>query len=146
MKQRIAAAANQEPDPSDGELRPPYGYHLKFCTSSYKDAGQLRARFRRRGEATLHPYEVMSEDDTLMFGAMYCPHEHGEDDMAELVEVLNIDSSWLHWDANSARIEMPIIIAEELAEKLATPFAVVEVHPTHERLEVSLTWLNQHRP
>jgi hypothetical protein len=146
MKQRISAAANNEPDPKDGELRQPYGYHLKFCTSSYKDAGQLRARFRRRGEATLRPYEVMSEDDTLMFGAMYCPQEHGQDDMQELVEVLNIDSSWLRWDESCARIEMPIIIAEELAEKLATPFAVVEVHPTHERLEVSLTWLNQYRP
>ena len=38
-------------------------YHLKFCTASYKDAGQLRARFRRRGEATLRPYEQLSEDD-----------------------------------------------------------------------------------
>ena len=41
-------------------------FHLKFCTASYKDAGQLRARFRRRAVSTLRPYETLSEDDTIL--------------------------------------------------------------------------------
>ena len=35
-------------------------FHVKFCTASFKDAGQLRARFRRRAEVTLRPYEIIS--------------------------------------------------------------------------------------
>ena len=44
------------------------------------------------------------------------------------------------------RIEMPVELAEALAEEVNAPVAIIEVHPTHERLEVSLVWLNDHRP
>ena len=46
-------------------------YHLKFCTAHYKDAGQLEHRFKRRATVTMRPYEVLSEDDTLLFGAIH---------------------------------------------------------------------------
>jgi len=146
LKQRVTAAGDGVDDPHDGQRRQHYGYHLKFCTSSYKDAGQLRARFRRRGEVMLKPYEVLTEDDTLSYGVLYCPPEHADDDMHELIEKLDIDSTWLGWDANNGRIELPISVAEHISELVEAPVAVVEVHPTFERLEVSLTWLNEHRP
>jgi hypothetical protein len=38
------------------------------------------------------------------------------------------------------------MLAEEIADEITAPAALVEVHPTHERLEVSLVWLNDHRP
>ena len=117
-------------------------YHLKFCTASYKDAGQLRARFRRRAEATLRPYEVLSEDDTILFGAIPTEPEDARDDMLELQDVLTITPSWLRYDAIAKRIEMPLSVAEELAEILAVPVQMIEVHPTHERLEVSTVHLN----
>ena len=117
-------------------------FHLKFCTASYKDAGQLRARFRRRAEATLRPYEVLSEDDTILFGAIPTEPEDARDDMIELQETLQISSSWLRYDATARRIEMPLSVAEELAEVLSVPVQMVEVHPTHERLEVSIVHLN----
>ena len=117
-------------------------FHLKFCTASYKDAGQLRARFRRRAEATLRPYEVLSEDDTILFGAIPTEPEDARDDMMELQETLQISSSWLRYDATARRIEMPLSVAEELAEVLSVPVQMVEVHPTHERLEVSIVHLN----
>jgi hypothetical protein len=41
---------------------------------------------------------------------------------------------------------MPVELAEEFAEAVNAPVAIIEVHPTHERLEVSLTWLNSQRP
>ena len=120
-------------------------YHLKFCTASYKDAGQLRARFRRRGEATLRPYEQLSEDDTILFGAIPTEPEDARDDVEELRETLAIDSAWLRYDGQTQRIEMPVSVAEELAEILSVPVLMVEVHPTHERLEVSVIHLNEHR-
>ena len=106
----------------------------------------MRARFRRRGEVMLKPYEILTEDDTLSYGVLFCPPEHAEDDMDELIEKLDIDSTWLGWDANNGRIELPISVAEHIAELVEAPVAVVEVHPTFERLEVGLIWLNEYRP
>ena len=117
-------------------------FHLKFCTASYKDAGQLRARFRRRAEATLRPYEILSEDDTILFGAIPTEPEDARDDMMELQETLQLNPSWLRYDANARRIELPLSVAEDLVGLLSVPVQMVEVHPTHDRLEVSVVHLN----
>ena len=119
--------------------------HVKFCTASYKDAGQLRSRFRRRGEATLRPYEVLSEDDTILFGAVPCALEDAADDVLELSEALGLTEGWIRYDGATQRIEMPLSAAEEIAEHLDVPVMLVEVHPTHERLEVGLVHLNDSR-
>ena len=37
---------------------------------------------------------------------------------------------------------MPLSVAEELAELLSVSVQMVEVHPTHDRLEVSVVHLN----
>lgn len=120
-------------------------YHLKFCTAKYKDAGQLRNRFKRRGQATLRPYEVLSDDDTILFGAIPTPLADASDDLAELKSTLNITDGWMRYDGSSQRIELPLSLAEELAPHLSVPVMLVEVHPTHERLEVGLVHLNDHR-
>ena len=120
-------------------------YHLKFCTAKYKDAGQLRSRFRRRGQATLRPYEVLSDDDTILFGAVPTPLADAVDDMNELQSAMDMAPGWMRYDAINERIEMPLTLAEELAEVLEVPVMLVEVHPTHERLEVGLVHLNDHR-
>jgi len=120
-------------------------YHLKFCTAKYKDAGQLRNRFKRRGQATLRPYEVLSDDDTLLFGAIPTDLQDAQDDMNELNEVLGMAEGWLRYDGVTQRIELPLSVAESLADILDVPVLLVEVHPTHERLEVGVVHLNEHR-
>lgn len=117
-------------------------FHVKFCTASYKDAGQLRNRFKRRGEATLRPYEVLSDDDTIIFGAIPCSLEDAADDVQELAEQLGLHEGWIRYDATSQRIEIPLSAAEEIAEHLSVPVLMVEVHPTHDRLEVGIVNLN----
>ena len=146
LKKRVNNALRGLPDDIDNAIHLPFGFHLKFCTAKFKDAGQLRSRFRRRAEMSMRPYEVLTEDDTLWFGALYCPPEHAQDDIADIAEYYEIDKSWLHWDAKNLRIELPLFLAEEMAETVSVAIAAVEVHPTHERLEVGLTWLNDHRP
>jgi len=146
LKSRVEAAEHGLPDPIDNSMREKYDYHLKFCTASYKDAGQLRARFRRRAGQTLAPHEQLTEDDTIMFGALYSSQTLCENDQQELIEVTGISPDWLHIDLDNERIEMPVDLAEELSDMVNAPVAIVEVHPTHERLEVSLVWLNDHRP
>ena len=120
-------------------------FHVKFCTASFKDAGQLRSRFRRRGEATLRPYEILSGDDTILFGAIPCTLEDAAGDVQELVETLGLHEGWIRYDAPSQRIEIPLSAAEEVAEYLSVPVLMVEVHPTHERLEVGVVHLNEIR-
>ncbi len=120
-------------------------FHLKFCSAQFKDAGQLRARFRRRAEVTLRPYEVLSEDDTIIFGAIPTEMEDAADDIAEIMNELNLSEGWIRYDAGLKRIELPLSAAEEIAEVLEVPVLLVEVHPTHERLEVGSINLNERR-
>ena len=82
-------------------------YHLKFCTAKFKDAGQLRNRFKRRGQATLRPYEVLSDDDTVLFGAIPTSLEDAGEDMAELREELGMAEGWLRYDACSPAHRTP---------------------------------------
>jgi len=142
MRDRVMAAELGEPDPSDGETREAYGYHLKFCTAVYKDAGQLRRRFLRRGEATIAPHEVLTEDGTLMFGAIEASEDTKAEWMSELVSVTGLPERFLLWDGENGRIEMPLVVAESIAEEVDPPVSMVEVLPTHERLEVTVVWLN----
>ncbi len=118
---------------------------VKFCTSTYKDAGQLRNRFRRRGLATLRPYEMLSDDDTIVFGAILTTAEHGNDDFTELQDELDLADGWIRYDDSAERIEIPLSLAENLAEHLEVAVVMVEVHPTHDRLEVGMVHLNAHR-
>lgn len=146
LKNRVRAAESGIPDPEDGEIRGAYGYHLKYCTSVYKDAGQLRRRFLRRGEATLAPHETLTEDGTLLFGAIYCSSEDASEHIKEIMDVCGLPRTFIHHDEKNERIEIPLMLAEDIAEDVHSPIALVEVHPTHERMEMTLVWLNNHRP
>ena len=146
MRTRVQHANANLPDSEDGMTRSAYGYTLKFCTSTYKDSGQLRRRFLRRGEASISPHEQLTEDGTIVFGSIYCSPEDADSHMAEIVAEFDLPAAWMRWDEQNSRLEVPLMLAEEIADEITAPAALVEVHPTHERLEVSLVWLNDHRP
>ena len=46
------------------------------------------------------------------------------------------------WDSEVGRIELPLVIAESIAEEVDAPVAMVEVTPTFDRMEVTVVWLN----
>ena len=142
MKSRVMAAEQGLPDHSDGITREPYGFHLKYCTAVFKDAGQLRRRFLRRGESVIAPHEVLTEDGTLIFGAIDADSGSKDDWMDELVEETGLPRRFLLWDEQNERIEMPLVVAEDIAEEIEDPVFMVEVLPTHERLEVTVVRLN----
>ena len=146
LKNRVRAAESSIPDPEDGTIRDPFGFHLKYCTSVFKDAGQLRRRFLRRGETTISPHETLTDDGTLLFGAIYCSTDDASEYMDEIMQECELPRSFLHFDEEQLRIEIPLLLAEEIAEEVDSPVALVEVHPTHERMEMTLVWLNEHRP
>jgi len=142
MKSRVMAAEQGLPDNSDGITREPYGFHLKYCTAVFKDAGQLRRRFLRRGESVIAPHEVLTEDGTLIFGAIDADSDSKDDWMDELVDETGLPRRFLLWDEHNERIEMPLVVAEDIAEEIEDPVFMVEVLPTHERLEVTVVRLN----
>jgi pyruvate formate-lyase activating enzyme-like uncharacterized protein len=48
----------------------------------------------------------------------------------------------MFFDESNQRIEVPLSMAEELADVIEAPIALVEVHPTYERLEMTVVYLN----
>ena len=88
---------------------------------------------------------MFSDDDTIIFGAIPCSLEDATDDVRELADTLGLHDGWIRYDAPSHRIEIPLSAAEEIAQHLSVPVMMVEVHPTHERLEVGVVNLNSIR-
>ena len=143
MRDRVMAASIGAPDPQEGTVREPYPYHLKFCTATYKDSGQLRRRFIRRGEHTISPHEILTEDGTLLFGAVDCSLEDSEDWIEEIHTETGLPRRFMLYDSDNERIELPLSMAEELVGEIEAPISLVEVHPTHERLEMTVVYLNR---
>ncbi len=143
MRDRVMAASIGAPDPEEGTVREPYPYHLKFCTATYKDSGQLRRRFIRRGEHTISPHEILTEDGTLLFGAVDCSLEDSEDWIEEIHTETGLPRRFMLYDSDNERIELPLSMAEELVGEIEAPISLVEVHPTHERLEMTVVYLNR---
>ena len=142
MKSRVNAAEQGLQDPLDGDSREPYGFHLKFCTAVFKDAGQLRRRFLRRGESTISPHEVLTEDGTLIFGAIDADEGSKDNWISEIAQETGLPRRFLLWDDENDRIEMPLVIAEDIADEIEDPVFMIEVLPTHERTEVTAVRLN----
>ena len=88
---------------------------------------------------------MLSDDDTIVFGAILTTAEHGNDDFEELQSELNLADGWIRYDNSAERIEIPLSLAENLAEHLEVAVVMVEIHPTHDRLEVGMVHLNTHR-
>ena len=143
MRDRVMAASIGAADPEDGTVRKPYPYHLKFCTATYKDSGQLRRRFIRRGEHTISPHEILTEDGTLLFGAVDCSQEDSEGWIEEIHTETGLPRRFMLYDSENERIELPLSMAEELVGDIDAPISLVEVHPTHERLEMTVVYLNR---
>jgi pyruvate formate-lyase activating enzyme-like uncharacterized protein len=87
----------------------------------------------------------LSDDDTILFGSIPTTLEDASDDITELIEELGVADGWIRYNAEHQRIELPLSLAEELAEVVTVPVHLIEVHPTHDRLEVGMVHLNAHR-
>ena len=142
MRDRVMAAQFGIPEPLDGSIREPYGFHLKFCTATYKDSGQLRRRFIRRGEHTIAPHETLTDDGTLIFGALNSSPSEQSDWIDEICKETGLPSRFLYWDKDNSRIEMPLVVAEDIADMVDSEVSMVEVTPTFERMELTVVILN----
>ena len=99
----------------------------------------------------------------LLFDRRLHSYKVGDEVVPSATKVLNIISKpalipwalkvgvgWLEknifHDEDAGRLEVPLMLAEGIADEIEAPVAMIEVHPTHERLEVGVVWLNDARP
>ena len=107
---------------------------VHYCSSSFKDRVQLRARLRRRAASVIRPFEVLTDDDTLLFGIVVTGDPAGEGE--ELARELEIPADL--WAPNPARgrVEMAPWVLEEAAQLIDRPCYLIEEYPSYDRLEV----------
>ena len=77
-----------------------------------------------------------------MFGAVYASTENQAHWIEEITEITGLPQRFMLWDPEEERIELPLVIAESIAEEVDAPVAMVEVTPTFDRMEVTVVWLN----
>ncbi|ABE51066.1 radical SAM protein [Methanococcoides burtonii] len=86
---------------------------MHFCSSRYKDAGQLRERLIRTSKQTARPFDEITEDGTLLYGSIEAS------DIEELVSFLNeIGVPEKMFAIKERAIELPGWFAEENAQEL----------------------------
>ena len=77
-----------------------------------------------------------------MFGAVYASPDNQSDWIDEITEITGLPQRFMLWDSEEGRIELPLVIAESIADEVDAPVAMVEVTPTFDRMEVTVVWLN----
>jgi len=107
---------------------------VHYCTSGYKDAWQLRTRIKRRAENVARPWDVVTDDGTLVKGII---EGDGLDDLLrDLAKHHRVPKKLMGLDAARRRIEIAPWVLEEIAPRLGRPSFVVEEYPTADGLEV----------
>ncbi|MFH1101559.1 MAG: radical SAM protein [Methanobacteriota archaeon] len=122
-----------------------YDIGVHYCSVSFKDGVQLRNRIRRRAINIAQPYEVISDDGTLIRGEIL----HTQFSMLQklfltLKKEEKIPARYLFFDGKRKRITIGGWFLEKLAEKLKRQgylCYLVEEYPTADRLEVERTLL-----
>lgn len=105
---------------------------VHYCSSSFKDAVQLRKRLLRRACTTAPLYAQITEDGTLLKGVIECPREA----LPGIRSRLGVSSALMQWDEERRRVETSPEIAQAAAEVVPHPCFIVEEYPTADRLEV----------
>ena len=111
---------------------------IHYCSASFKDGIQLRNRIMRRAENIVKPYEVITEDGTLLLGIIQ-PSKNIS--ITELESILKnrygIKKIYINIHKNRFETSIPTVrkLASKLIEEDIKCF-IIEEYPTADRLEV----------
>ena len=118
-------------------LARPWKITVHYCTSGFKDGRQLRSRIRRRAETVARPWDVITEDGTLVKGIV--EGEGLPELLRELSETHRVPMDLMAVDRTRGRLEIAPWVLEEIAPRLGRPAYIVEEYPTADALEVERT-------
>ncbi len=110
------------------------GIIVHYCSSSFKDATQLRNRLARRARNTATGLEIITDEATFLKGVI----ETSEPE--KLVRMLmrrhRIPGNLVRYDAVKSRVEIAAWVLEELPAEIPDAKFLVWEYPTADRLEV----------
>lgn len=106
---------------------------VHFCSSSFKDATQLRNRLLRRAKNTATGLEIITEDGTFLIGIIETPEP--EKLLKKLRKDYGIPKELARYDAIRNRVEIAAWVLEQLPDGIGNCF-LTEEYPTSDRLEV----------
>jgi uncharacterized protein len=104
---------------------------VHFCSSTYKDAVQLRKRLQRIAKNTARELDEITEDGTLVYGVI----EYGNQKLAEKI-LLDMGVPFELFEVKERKIEIAWWALEELKERikeelepLGASFFIIERYP-----------------
>ncbi|MFQ5884482.1 MAG: radical SAM protein [Thermoplasmata archaeon] len=107
---------------------------LHYCTSSFKDAVQLKNRIMRRAKNIAGDWEIITPEGTLFKGVIESP---GFVKLkSDLMERFEVPDELMNIDYEKSRLEIAPWVLEEIAGDIEFPCFLVEEYPTTDRLEV----------
>ncbi|RLF67984.1 MAG: radical SAM protein [Thermoplasmata archaeon] len=108
---------------------------LHFCSSRYKDAGQLRQRFLRIARNIAKDYELVTEEGTIMRGIIIAENSlQAEEIYRKITLDLRVPKRFVR--IQDREILIAPWILEDLKERIPGEKYIVEVYPTKEEFEV----------
>ena len=112
---------------------------VHYCSVSFKDGVQLRNRIKRRAKNIAKAFEVITDDGTILKGAIYKSNVSLPQLFLFLKNEYDIPEKFLFIDKEKNRIEIGLWILEEIADDITRQgykCFMVEEYPTADRLEV----------
>jgi pyruvate formate-lyase activating enzyme-like uncharacterized protein len=97
-----------------------------FCSSTYKDAVQLRKRLQRIAKNTAREFDEITEDGTLIYGILECEDRKLAE---EILQALEIPPEL--YEVKEGKIEIAWWILEEIKEEI-----LEELEPSGARLSI----------
>ncbi len=107
---------------------------VHYCSSSFKDATQLRNRLLRRARNTAAGLEIITEDGTFLKGVIEIAEP--EKMIRSLRRRYGIPAKLVRFDRAAGRVEIAAWVLEQLASEIPGAKFLVWEYPTADRLEV----------
>jgi pyruvate formate-lyase activating enzyme-like uncharacterized protein len=109
------------------------GFKVHYCPSAFKDAVQLRERLKRRAERVARPFDILTEDGTIVYGSI-CG------DTANALDILrDLGVPDEMYDVKDDEIDIAARILEEISKELKSIdciISLIERYPLEDGLVV----------
>jgi pyruvate formate-lyase activating enzyme-like uncharacterized protein len=112
---------------------------LHYCSSSFKDGIQLKNRLKRRAQNISKPYEVITNEGTILKGIIPLKDFSYSQLKKSITKEFNISKDKIYFNKKKNRLELPIWILEKFVKELkkrGLECYIVEEYPTADGLEV----------